>query len=159
MMITKNKKNKLILAITIKDYVVCEFLTHGVCVLDRLFSLTLRILTLNFIKKKRTYSLCKMDIMCSHYGGVVPIFVTIPLVLILCRLTTRYIPYIGEEFAFCIYAALYYFFLFRHVDTDRYFPVFERGFRNRLPKWRLYVFAALVINWTLLYLYCYLTDL
>ena len=146
---------KIILALNIENYVICEFLTQCFLPLNVIMSIILRILTFNVIKGKvpRTSMLWGFNRGCGCQ-----IIVTLPVVVVLFNLTAKYMTSVNLTHLVYLCVVFRCVFWYRYIDADRFFPIFERGFRNRLPKWRVYVFSRLVLNWTIMFLYLHLSG-
>ena len=145
---------KIILALNIENYVMCDFFTQCFLPLNVIMSMILRVLTLNVIKGKMSRTSMLRGFNC---GSGCHIIVPLPLIIVYFCLIEKYMPSVSLVF-FSLVGVYSYVFWYRYIDVDRFFPIFERGFRNRLPKWRLYVFSRLVLNWTIMFLYLHLSD-
>lgn len=144
---------KIILCLNIVDNVVCDAF---VCVflffdslLASLFRLLLNHTARNFFDKlqKQFVSDRLFFIKRCHFRGGTFVFY-LPAFVIVFVLATRWLPSISSLAIIVVEGLIYYKLTDINSETNRYFPVFERGFRHRLSRWRfctLVFFVAEII--------------
>ena len=83
----------------------------------------------------------------THHRGPTYL-ISVPLFLAVCIGMTKLFPYISFYVFLAIVYIPYVWYTNHYVDknVERYFAIFERGFRKRLPKWRMYVLAFVVLE-------------
>ena len=150
---TNNKRDTFALLVNITNYVVCDFFTQTYFVVDNFLSSLIKCLLPK--KTKRDFTQFQNDfnshrmsfLLYTHHRGPAYL-ISIPLLLSLSIGMTKIFPCISFYIFLAIVYIPYIWYKNHYVDknVERYFAIFERGFRKRLPKWRMYVLAFVVLE-------------
>ena len=150
---TNNKRGVFALLVNITNYVVCDFFTQTYIVFDNFLSSLIKCLLPQkakraFIKFQKDFNSHRMPfLMYAHDRGLANLMI-LPIIVPLSIVINKLFPIFNQ--IFLLFVACIVFFWYKdhcvEKDTERYFAIFERGFRKRLPKWRMYVLAFVVLE-------------